>query len=88
MSLTHSVNQVLIPGPSQHCRAAFKTETKTETEDGHGGRRRRFSELVTQFIIPDKLRNLNHDIGGIVTDSQRVDVLYVHLLNQNLPIEF
>ena len=82
--------QVLFSGPSQHCRAAFITET--ETEDGNGERRqrrrRRFSELVTQFIIPDKLRNLNHDIGGIVTDSQRVDVLYVHLLNQNLPIEF
>ena len=78
LSLTHSVSQVLIPGPSrsQHCRAAFKTERETEDGDRDGERRQSFSELVTQFIIPDKLRNLNHDIGGILTDSQRVDVLY------------
>ena len=50
----------------------FADKDKDKNQDKEFGAITWSCDLVTQLTFLDKLRNSNHDIGGSVTDSQRV----------------
>ena len=58
--MSQSVSEVLISACSEHCRAGGQCDWQWQRQSHQEW----FSELVTQLTIPDKLRNLNHDIRG------------------------